>query len=169
MEVALEHFQYALNANVPFPYQATDISRNPPEEKVLDKNLFLSTLTLKATTQTKLFLAKNKFKHLELAYKNFLLCDTLIDEIRRSFIEYNDQLIFNRIASQVYEEAIYTCLVLKNHTDEKKYVEQAFYFSEKSKSNALLQSFSNEKALVFCRFARLLGSKRSILKNIHFS
>ena len=138
LKIALEHFQNALNTNVPFQYEVYDISRNPPEEKALDKNLFLSTLALKAQTQTKLFLFNKKIVHLELAYKNFLLCDKLIDEIRRSFIEYNDQLIFNRIASQVYEEAIYNCLVLKNQTEEIKYAEQAFYFSEKSKSNACL-------------------------------
>jgi CHAT domain-containing protein/Flp pilus assembly protein TadD len=149
LKIALKHFQNSLNANVPFQYEVFDILKNPPEDKALDKNLFLSTLTLKAQTQTKLFLTNNKITHLKLAYQNFLLCDQLIDEIRRSFIEYNDQLIFNRIASQVYEEAIYNCWVLKNQTEEIKYVEQAFYFSEKSKSNALLQSFSNDKALVF--------------------
>ncbi len=164
LEVALVHFQNALNTNVPFQYEIFDVSRNPPEEKALDKNLFLSTLALKAQTQTKLFLSKKKIIHLELAYKNFLLCDKIIDDIRRSFIEYNDQLIFNRIASQVYEEAIYNCLVLKNQTEDKKYVEQAFYFSEKSKSNALLQSFSNEKALVFADLPDSLEAKEVSLK-----
>ena len=63
LKVALEHFQNALNANVPFQYEVFDISRNPPEEKALDKNLFLSTLTLKAQTQTKLFLSAKDIKH----------------------------------------------------------------------------------------------------------
>lgn len=164
LKIALDHFQNALNTNVPFQYEVFDISRNPPEEKALDKNLFLSTLALKAQTQTKLFSYNKKIAHLELAYKNFLLCDKLIDEIRRSFIEYNDQLIFNRIASQVYEEAIYNCLVLKNQTEEKKYAEKAFYFSEKSKSNALLQSFSNEKALVFANIPDSLEAQEVSLK-----
>jgi CHAT domain-containing protein len=164
LKIALGHFQNSLNANVPFQYEVFDISRNPPEEKALDKSLFLSTLTLKAQTQTKLFLSNKKIIHLELAYQHFLLCDQLIDEIRRSFIEYNDQLIFNRIASQVYEEAIYNCLVLKNQTEEKKYVEQAFYFSEKSKSNALLQSFYNEKALAFADIPDSLEAKEISLK-----
>lgn len=164
LEVALDHFQNSLNTNVPFQYEILDIFRNPPEEKSLDKNLFLSTLALKAQTQTKLFLSKKKRNHLDIAYKNFLLCDKIIDEIRRSFIEYNDQLIFNRLAAQVYEEAIYTCLVLKNQTEDPKYLEQAFYFSEKSKSNALLQSFSNEKALTFADLPDSLQAQEVSLK-----
>lgn len=164
LKIALEHFQNSLNLNVPFQYEVFDISKNPPEEKALDKNLFLSALTLKAQTQTKLFLSKKNIIHLELAYNNFLLCDKIIDEIRRSFIEYNDLLIFNRIASQVYEEAIYNCLVLKNQTEDNKFVQQAFYFSEKSKSNALLQSFSNEKALVFADIPDSLEAHEVSLK-----
>jgi CHAT domain-containing protein/Flp pilus assembly protein TadD len=164
LKIALDHFQNSLNANVPFQYEVFDISRNPPEKKALDKNLFLSTLTLKAQTQTKLFLSNKKIIHLELAYQNFLLCDKLIDEIRRSFIEYNDQLIFNRIASQVYEEAIYNCFVLKNQTKKKKYVTQAFYFSEKSKSNALLQAFSNDNALLFADLPDSLEAQEISLK-----
>ncbi|MDC3210923.1 tetratricopeptide repeat protein, partial [Saprospiraceae bacterium] len=54
LKIALKHFQNSLNANVPFQYEVFDILKNPPEDKALDKNLFLSTLTLKAQTQTKL-------------------------------------------------------------------------------------------------------------------
>lgn len=169
LEVALEHFQYSLNANVPLPYEALKISETPPLDKVLDKNIFLGTLALKAQTLTKLFLTKEKFENIELAFENILLCDSLIDDIRRSFIEYNDQLIFNQIASQVYEEAIYTCLILNNHTKDKKYIEQAFYFSEKSKSNALLQSFAHDEALHFSDLPDSLEANEIVLKiNVAF-
>jgi len=146
---ALLHFQTALNANVPYLFEVEDISKNPPLDQVLDKNIFLSTLALKAQTLTKKHLIKNNLNDLESAYNNFLLCDSLIDDLRRSFVDFNDQLIFNRTASQVYEDAIYTCFLLHNFTEEYKYVEQAFYFSEKNKSNALLQSFNNYEAMRF--------------------
>ena len=163
-EMALAHFQNALNSNLPFSFETEDITKTPPLGQVLDKNIFLSTLSLKAQALTKLFISKGKFQHLELAFENFILCDALIDDIRRSFIGYSDQVIFNQTASQVYEEAIYTCLVLKNHTKEKKYTSKAFYFSEKSKSNALLQSFSNDEALRFADLPDSLEAKEVVLK-----
>ncbi|HFB99802.1 MAG TPA: CHAT domain-containing protein, partial [Phaeodactylibacter sp.] len=133
-------------------------------EYVLDKNIFLSTLALKAQALTTLFLTKRKMSNLELSFQSFLLCDTLIDEIRQSFIERSDQLIFNQTASQVYEEAIFTCLILKNQTKEKKYIGQAFYFSEKSKANTLLQSLTNNEALRFSDLSDSLESKEIQLK-----
>ena len=163
-EMALEHFQNSLNSNLPFIFETEDISKTPPLDQVLDKNIFLSTLSLKAQALTKLFISKGRFQHIELAFENFNLCDTLIDEIRRSFIGYSDQFIFNQTASKVYEEAIYTCLVLKNHTKDKKYISKAFYFSEKSKSNALLQSFANDEALRFADLPDSLEAKEIVLK-----
>ncbi|MEM6966437.1 MAG: CHAT domain-containing tetratricopeptide repeat protein, partial [Bacteroidota bacterium] len=168
-EVALKHFQNSLNANVPFPYLAIDISENPPLDQVLDKKVFLSTLSLKAQVQTKLYLSKGRYENLEYAYSNFLLCDSLIDDIRRSFIEHNDLVFFNRTASQVYEEAIYSCFILKNHTQEQKYIAKAFYFSEKNKSNALLQSFAHEEALKFADLPKPLKAQEADLQfNIDF-
>ena len=164
IDAALEHFQNALNSNVPFQYEELDISQNPPLDQVLDKNIFLSTLVLKSQTLTQRYVVENKFEDLESAYDNFLVCDSLIDDLRRSFIEYKDQLIFNRIASKVYEEAIYTCFLMKNFTKEKKYVEQAFYFSEKNKSNVLLQSFTNERAMRFADMPDSLEAVETILK-----
>ena len=159
LKFALERFQNALNANVPFGYEVLDLNQNPPLDQVLDKNKFLSSLTLKAQTLTQVYLTENKFEALESAYQNFLVCDSLINELRRSFIEYNDQLIFNRTASKVYQEAIYACFLLKNFTKEDKYIEEAFYFSEKNKSNVLLQSFANEQAM---RFASMPDSLEAL-------
>jgi len=161
---ALDYFQTALNANVPFLFEVEDVSKNPPIDKVLDKNIFLSTLALKAQTLTKRYLIKNRFEDLESAYNNFLVCDSLIDDLRRSFVDYNDQLIFNRTASQVYEDAIYTCFLLKNFTDENKYIEEAFYFSEKNKSNILLQSFNDNEAIRFAEMPDSLEALEKVLK-----
>ncbi len=163
-EMALEHFQNSLNSNLPFIFETEDITKTPPLGQVLDKNIFLSTLSLKAQALTKLYISKGNFKNLELAFENFILCDELIDDIRRTFIGYNDQFIFNQTASQVYEEAIYTCLILKNHTKEKKYISKAFYFSEKSKSNALLQSFANDEAMRFADLPDSLEAQEIVLK-----
>ena len=164
LETALQHFQNALNANVIPDFETLDVSKNPSLQSVLDKNIFLSTLALKAQTLTTLFLTKGKRSNLELSFESFLLCDTLIDEIRQSFIQRSDQLIFNQTASQVYEEAIFTCLILKNKTEEKKYIEQAFYFSEKSKANTLLQSLTNNEALRFADLPDSLENKEIQLK-----
>lgn len=164
LEIALKHFQNSLNANVPYPYLAIDISENPPLDQVLDKKIFLSSLSLKAQVQTKLYLSKGRYENLEYSYNNFLLCDSLIDEIRRSFIEYNDLVFFNQTASQVYEEAIYNCFILKNHTQEQKFITKALYFSEKNKSNALLQSFAHEEALKFADLPKELKEKEADLQ-----
>lgn len=170
LEIALSHFQSALNSNVPFSFEAKDISKNPDLKNVLNKNIFLSSLTLKAQTLTKLYLSKEVFGNLELAFESFLLCDSLIDDIRKSFIEFSDQLIFNQTVAQVYEEAIYTCLILYNKTQDKKYIAQAFYFSEKSKSNTLLQSFTNNEALRFANIPDSLEAQEVLLKiNISFA
>ena len=163
-ELALDHLQKSLNANAPFAFETNDISQNPPLNEIIDKNIFLTTLALKAETLTNLYNAKGDFEKLKLSFQNFELCDSLIDDIRRSFIEYNDQLIFNRTASHVYEKAIYNCMILKNHTKDKKYLAQAFYYSEKNKSNTLLQSLSNEKAITFADVPDSLAAKEIVLK-----
>ena len=166
---ALPYFHQALNSNVPKYAVKDTINAIPVLDDIFDINTFLSSLALKAQTLTEIFLIEKNQEKLELANQAYVICDSLIDHIRQSHIDYEDQLIFNNTVATVYMDAVENAFLLYDNSYSKEYLDQAFYFSEKSKSNVLLQNIIHDEALRFADPTDSLTISENLLKtNISF-
>ena len=166
---ALPYFQRALNSNVPEFAVKDTINSIPSLDDIFDNYTFLSSLALKAQTLTEIFFIEKNQEQIESANQAYVICDSLIDDIRRSHIDYKDQLIFNNTVSSIYMDAVENAFLLYQTSNDQKYLDQAFYFSEKSKSNVLLQSFIHDEAMRFADLPDSLEVSENLLKtNISF-
>ena len=140
---ALNYYQQALRANgVNLP--DTNISVDLEKEGYLDGNVLLTTLKGKA--QVYLALRQDA-----LAYDTYLLADSLLQQLRRSYTTTADKVSLAATAKQVYEGAIQLALRRYEATQDTFYQHQAFYFSEQSKASVLTESLAAIEARQFAQ------------------
>ncbi len=142
---ALFHFQQAIIFNV-VDFDKSEFSFNPNLENHLDKNILLNSLYNKAYSLVEKYKTDGDQRHLTLALSTFQLSDKLNDKIRNSKLLSSDRLVLGNTTFKIYEEALHTCYRLYELTKDVSYLNLAFYFSEKNKSNFLLESISDLKA-----------------------
>ncbi|MBQ4820659.1 CHAT domain-containing tetratricopeptide repeat protein [Aquimarina sp. MMG016] len=88
----------------------------------------------------------NNTPDLLLSRKNLALCDSLIDQTRNSYVSIKDKTSLEKIAADVYNDAISLSIMLYNQLDDKEYLNDAFYFSEKNKARLLDEQLRKTKA-----------------------
>ncbi len=145
-QLALRWFQKSLVANV-YNFKDTTSFTNPPLTYYFNRKFLLKALRFKAkclnysATQS-----KNK-QQLLLALETLRLCDRLAD--RMQFDQQNrvDQLLAEERNQSIYQSAflISAQIALSYHKEaalRQKFITEAFYFSEKSKSQVLRKSMS---------------------------
>ncbi len=125
---------------------ANNIS-NTHTNQYLDQNILLTTLHDQANTYKKLFQESKSAQDLTKAIATYQKADTIINTIRQTFTNYEDKVRFAQKAKDVYQGAIEAQLFLFTKQNDRQALENAFYYSEKSKSNTLkeLLAASNAK------------------------
>ena len=94
-------------------------------------------------------IAYNETQQIELlksSYKSLVNATKLIPSVRKSYQEESSLLRYSEIAASIYESCIATSLELFKQTQEQQYLEEAFYFNEKSKAILLLESINKSQA-----------------------
>ncbi|MBN2519844.1 MAG: tetratricopeptide repeat protein, partial [Bacteroidales bacterium] len=162
-EEALQSYQEAMIANV-IPFNEKDIFLNPIINNYLDHTHLLHSLKSKARILTELFQKNKSINYLELSLTNYQLCDSLMDKMRQSFTKKSDKIALGDTAFVIYDEAITVCKDLYNYTDNKKYLEQAFYLSERNKGSVLLEALAGVEAQKFAGIPDSLLLKEQLLK-----
>lgn len=146
LKVALSYFQEALVA-VSNQFSSSDISKNPSLNQIIFKNLSLSILYKKLLIYKELY----KQNHDDLNLISVINCAKIIDEVidyqRISFRLEESSLFLNETANKVFSEAIDACYILQ--TKDKKYIDLAFHFIEKSKSMVLNQGLKMNQKIYF--------------------
>ncbi len=112
-------------------------------------NTLLSAISGKAKAFKTYAEENNAQKDLVFSLANFMLCDTLIDKTRNSFLSVEDKMLLEQKSADIYQEAIATALALYKKTEDKTYVSNAFYFSEKNKARLLEEQLRKTKAQHF--------------------
>lgn len=113
-------------------------------ENIVDKTGLLITLASKASVQAEEYLPEEK---LELALRTYEKMDTLIDMIRFEFQPDASKESLVEKVKPLYEQAIALCWRLYDASGgSQKYAEQAFAFSEKSRSIILLDAVRRLRA-----------------------
>jgi len=143
---ALEEYQKSLLSNLPNTSSAYPVEEIPPLENSFDPLAFCEALQGKAYTFHQFYLQSNNSNFLELAYKHYLECDRLITLLRRKSTRTEDEITFDEMAYQIYQDAIEVTYALYKQRKTDVYIEQGFYFSERSKTQALLTSTSKSNA-----------------------
>lgn len=130
---SLEELQKALSWVLP-DFRPTTVQDNPSLELLIAcpyKTHVLTFLTEKAKAWQKLG-KKGKNNQASIhALNTYKRCDALIDLIRADHFDTQTKLEWRKQAKQLYQEAVKLCL-------HSNYLEEAFYFSEKSRAVLLL-------------------------------
>ncbi|MDN5205595.1 CHAT domain-containing protein [Fulvivirgaceae bacterium BMA10] len=160
---ALDYYQRSLIANV-IDFNDQNWRSLPSLKEFLDSNQLLKSLQKKAAVLREMYLKNGEVKDLETSLNTYKLSDDLIGKIRNLRKTQNDKLELGKIASIVYEGAIQTCLDLFHIANDKKYLREAFYFSEKSKASVLKESMAELSAKSFNHLSDSLLSIEQRLK-----
>lgn len=140
------YIQQALAANHT-SMTAEDIGNTPTSKGFLRYEFYVESLMLKATTITSAEKPEPKFL-LEAKYL-YQLVDTILTDVQNELIASDDKLRFSEKIYDLSQRSIENSIRLANITNDPQYLEEAFTFSEKSKSNVLAQSLTANQAKLF--------------------
>ncbi len=149
-EEALKYYQEALIANSDI-FSSSDLEQNAPIESYYNSNTMLNSLFFKAQAlEDYHFNFSLDFKDLKLSLSTLYVCDSLIDNMRKTATNKADKLAIGALSSQVYENGVRISYAMADLSFKKEeYFEHAFYFAEKSKAAVLLQAISDAAAKSF--------------------
>lgn len=167
---ALSTVQQALMANIP-EFDTRDVGVNPPTSSYYNSNVLLYTLRLKSQAFEDRHFGKTlKFSDLRFALNTLHLCDSLIDDIRHHSTDESDKISLGAIANEVYEDGVRVSFAMSELTTKPRYyLEQAFYFAEKSKSAVLQESIADSQAKSFAGIpANLIDEEQNLKASISF-
>lgn len=165
---ALEYAQQSLIANTQ-RFGSRNVQDNPRAADYYNPTVLVYSLNLKAKILEAYYEAKTlRRDDLKLALQCLYTCDSLVDNIRNTHAEESDKLTVGTLASEVYEDGVRIALRLsENVLAPTRYVEDAFYFAEKSKASVLLASIVDAQAKSYAGIpAKLLEEERSIKATI---
>lgn len=129
-----------------------------------DSEEYLRTFYVQALILDERYKSTGDIQNLKDAYKTYVLCDQIIDKARRSKTG-NTVAAYNSIVGLiVYPEAVRNAYDLYEKTNEFKYLESAFYFTEKGKASLLLQSSAESLAREYSGVPEKLFEQERMLK-----
>ncbi|MEM9328121.1 MAG: CHAT domain-containing tetratricopeptide repeat protein, partial [Bacteroidota bacterium] len=167
---AVTQYQEAVYANL-FNQEFEDVYELPELRDYYNADILQSALWKKAEALENLHLSKSlKPKHLSMALATVAKCDSLITQIRQLRLNDSDKLRLARQAKEIYEKGITLALDLARQPFAKsKYYEQAFSFSERSKSAVLLEAIAETAAKGFAGIPQgLLNTEDSLKDEISY-
>ena len=150
------YYQQSLVANG-VSFRDTSKYAHPTLDHYLDGSELLRTLKGKAEVLSKLTLNS-------VAYQTYLLADSLLYQLHRSYTTTADKVSLARTAKQIYEGAIQSALRQHQITQNRDYLQKAFYFSERSKAGVLTEALSASEARRFGQVPDTLIAQESALK-----
>ena len=142
---ALSHYQTSLISNV-FDFQDTSIVVNPTLDNALSDFILLRTLTGKVEALESYYGQSKNINHLTTALETYNLISNLVDKLRTGYVSNESKKFLNEKTSYLYERAIKLCVRLAKISQDEKYYESAFFFSERSRAGIMLSSIKDANA-----------------------
>ncbi len=142
---ALENYQKAIIAFLP-DFNSQDIYTFPPINDLIMVNELLPMLIGKSNAFLKRYQHEGNIEDLKASLNAYRTAVSIVDDIRlnlreESMLRYADEV------REIFQNAIATCLKLYYVTSNKKYLKEAFDFTEKSRSAVLLASMRDIEAI----------------------
>ncbi len=144
--VALENYQSAIEANINNTIKGGDNLLDRLITDYFDQFVLLESLWSKAETFENIYFQTRDLKDLTASLQLLTLCDTLIDKIRQTIILKSDKIKLGETSSEIYEVAVRVSIRLFKHTQNERYLHQAFYFSEQNKTSVLIGEIADVHA-----------------------
>ena len=165
-KAAVEQYQEAIYANL-YDQDFQNIEELPELRNYYNADILLSSLWSKVKALETLHLSKSlKPKHLTMALNTVAKCDSLITQIRQLRLNESDKLRLSNLAKEIYEKGIELSLDLSAQPFARtRYYEQAFTFSERSKSAVLLEAIAETAAKSFAGIPPNLLQQEDSLKD----
>jgi len=169
-----EAIQYYQNAVVSLvdSFQIKDPFVEPPLRNVISDIQLVDVLKKKAQSMEKLadiflseFDSKNSIKYYNASLKSLSNAIELIHRLQIGFENEDSKFFLSQNQESTFSEAIKISYKLYNQTKKTEYIEQAFEFSERSKSSNLLASVKDVKAKEFGGIPDSLLKRENILKS----
>lgn len=143
---ALHYFQKAMTALIP-DFEDTNFLTLPSIEKTLSEPLLLKVLDSKARLLKKCAVPnETKVNCLNHALAHYELATDLIEKMRNSYKSEGSKILLAEYTVPIYEEGIKLCLQLSNMLNDKRFYQEAFVFSEKSKAGVLRSAIADVQA-----------------------
>ncbi len=166
---ALMYFQKSIAANVRgFNPAPNDYFLNPVLKNYTNVNRLLISLEGKADAFKALYAKDSLYNFIKAAYEDYILCDSVIIEARKTVIKKEDKIILGNNSRKIYEQAVITSMELSyasaNTKDQKKYKEQAFIFAEKNKAAVLSDAVTASDAESFSGIPKAVLEKEKHFK-----
>ncbi|MEO9806174.1 MAG: CHAT domain-containing protein [Reichenbachiella sp.] len=162
---SIETFQRAIYANLS-DQKLTDIYQNPKLESYYNADILLSSLKQKSDAFESFHYNKTlKFRDLKAALETLEVADKLVSHIRQIRLSEKDKISLSARASEIYESGVSLSYQMSQVVFKPRpYLEQAFYFAEKSKSAVLLSAIQDTNAKQFSGIPSELITQESEIK-----
>lgn len=143
---ALQYYQTAMT-NLSDNFDSQDIRSNPSLDKMHSSLFLLNALYNKGIALFRLYKTQtHDQKDLEFSLETYHLCANLIDSIRISYSSENAKQDLTERWLPTYKRGVQAAYELYDLTQDKRYIEQAFYFAEKSKATVLKEALQDANA-----------------------
>lgn len=142
---ALAHHQLAIRRLVPDADLTRDWATPDSSFHSLSKKDLHKIMTDKGQTLLALYDETASPKYLQAALANYHYLSHLTDEIRSHYQSSESQLLLLDKAKNFYDAAIHTASILYQKTGTDQYLQDAFFFAEKSKSELLLEELRKKE------------------------
>lgn len=144
-DLALEKIQLSLISLVP-TFNYSDISVNPKRSEISLDLFAVNALYLKAYVYYKYFKQNISSINLKHSLNTINLALYVVEEIRKTYLEEESQIILNNYARSVIDLGVTVAFGLYEETGERQYLEEAFKFSEKGQAIILLSALRGLQA-----------------------
>tara|TARA_R110002012_G_scaffold320402_2_gene543938 strand:+ start:47235 stop:50087 length:2853 start_codon:yes stop_codon:yes gene_type:complete len=144
----LRNLQLAL-AQLEKDFDALDFNANPDPEKVLSKLSLIKILKEKLNALYQAYGQSKDINYLKIAHKTSKAIIHTLDVLRPEFESKLDKEFLVKETYPTIQKMVRISYELHQNTKQKAYLNDAFYFMEKSKSIALLEAQRNAEASKF--------------------
>ncbi len=143
---ALFYFQKSLIALSP-EFNDTNLNSNPEINQVLSKTHLLSSLKNKAYALSRSGTQNKNISNYKLSLVTYDRATEAINLIRSGYLNEESKLFLADNEFETFSNALQTSYELYKLTNEQKYLEKAFNYSEAGKSAILTEALKNTHAL----------------------
>lgn len=167
-EPALDAVQYAFRMLFPDEDLLNPL-QNPSLAKLLNAELSMELLAMKGSILRKMLLLNYGEDLEETAIALYRLAEELITANRERYLNASSKSLLAQSAISLYRDAIELLYELYHRSADRKWVEQALYFSEKSRSVAVAERLNDIQAKLFTGLpAQLAAKENELLGDITF-
>lgn len=161
---ALMYHQEALQV-LSYHFKDNNYSGNPEVSNIRYPNYAVNVLYAKSKTLQQYYKDDQNLEYLRAGISTFTQLSDLLDFMQAGFQNEQSKLLMSRESHGMYEHGIQIAFELYQKTQNPEFLNQAFYFAEKSKTRVIQELIKNQKAKKFTGIPDSLISYENALRD----